>query len=46
MRKEREVQRKLSGRRVWQDVGVFGALLPFGVVLLARGTIALFRKEN
>lgn len=41
MRKEREVQRRLSGRRIWQDVLVFGGLLPFGVLLILRGCLAL-----
>ncbi|GAA5903064.1 hypothetical protein JCM5296_001727 [Sporobolomyces johnsonii] len=40
-RKEREVQRRLSGRRVWTDVGVFGVLGPVGVVVLVRGVVAL-----
>ncbi|GAA5993953.1 hypothetical protein JCM11641_007596 [Rhodosporidiobolus odoratus] len=40
-RKERQVQRRLSGRRVWTDVGVFGLLGPVGVVLVARGVWAL-----
>lgn len=46
MRKEREVQRRLSGRRIWQDVLVFGGLLPFGTVVLVRGVIALATKED
>ncbi|GAA5821118.1 hypothetical protein JCM11251_001971 [Rhodosporidiobolus azoricus] len=41
LRKERSIQRKLSGRRVWSDVGVFGALGPVGVVLVGRGVWAL-----
>ncbi|BGP20062.1 hypothetical protein JCM10213v2_008197 [Rhodosporidiobolus nylandii] len=40
-RKERQMQRRLSGRRVWTDVGVFGALGPVGVVLVGRGIWAL-----
>ncbi|GAA5958773.1 hypothetical protein JCM21900_004757 [Sporobolomyces salmonicolor] len=40
-RKERQVQRRLSGRRVWTDVGVFGVLGPVGVVVLVRGVVAL-----
>ncbi|KAI5476198.1 hypothetical protein MNV49_007960 [Pseudohyphozyma bogoriensis] len=46
MRKEREVQRRLSGRRIWQDVLVFGGLLPFGTVAVVRGIIALAVKEE
>lgn len=46
MRKERQVQRKLSGRRVWQDVLTFGGLLPFGLVVLVRGCVALAGKEG
>ncbi|ORY59013.1 hypothetical protein BCR35DRAFT_309333 [Leucosporidium creatinivorum] len=46
LRKEREVQRRLSGRRIWQDVLVFGGLLPFGTVTLVRGCIALATKED
>ncbi|GAA5919866.1 hypothetical protein JCM6882_006829, partial [Rhodosporidiobolus microsporus] len=44
VRKERAIQRKLSGRRVWSDVGVFGALGPVGVVLVGRGVWALERS--
>ncbi|GAA5864151.1 hypothetical protein JCM8547_005154 [Rhodosporidiobolus lusitaniae] len=40
-RKERQLQRRLSGRRVWTDVGVFGLLGPVGVVLVGRGVWAL-----
>lgn len=43
MRKEREVQRRLSGRRIWQDVLVFGGLLPFGLVVLLRGGVVLIQ---
>lgn len=46
MRKEREVQRRLSGRRIWQDVLVFGGLLPFGTVVLIRGCIAMAIKQD
>lgn len=46
LRKEREVQRRLSGRRIWQDVLVFGGLLPFGVVALVRGCVAIATKED
>lgn len=40
-RKEREMQRRLSGRRVWSDVAVFGVVGPVGVVLIGRGIVAL-----
>ncbi|GAA6041786.1 hypothetical protein JCM8097_007160 [Rhodosporidiobolus ruineniae] len=40
-RKERQLQRRLSGRRLWTDVGVFGLLGPVGVVLVGRGVWAL-----
>ncbi|KWU42936.1 hypothetical protein RHOSPDRAFT_35550 [Rhodotorula sp. JG-1b] len=40
-RKEREMQRRLSGRRIWTDLGVFGVLGPVGVVLVARGWVAM-----
>ncbi|KAK4704077.1 hypothetical protein P7C70_g2139, partial [Phenoliferia sp. Uapishka_3] len=46
MRKEREVQRRLSGRRIWMDVLVFGGLLPFGTVVVLRGCIALATIED
>lgn len=46
MRKEREVQRRLSGRRIWMDVLVFGGLLPYGTVVMLRGCIALATKED
>ncbi|GAA5998936.1 uncharacterized protein JCM10292_005808 [Rhodotorula paludigena] len=42
-RKERQMQRRLSGRRIWTDAGVFGLLAPVGVVLVVRGTIALVK---
>ncbi|KAK4048497.1 hypothetical protein OIO90_005828 [Microbotryomycetes sp. JL221] len=44
MRKERQVQQKLSGRRIWQDLLVFGGLLPFSVIVLIRGCVALATK--
>ncbi|GAA5929835.1 hypothetical protein JCM3775_006567 [Rhodotorula graminis] len=40
-RKERQMQRRLSGRRVWTDAGVFGLLGPVGVLLVARGAVVL-----
>ncbi|KAG0654999.1 hypothetical protein C6P46_001288 [Rhodotorula mucilaginosa] len=42
-RKEREMQRRLSGRRIWTDLGVFGVLGPVGVVLVARGLWAMIQ---
>lgn len=42
-RKERQMQRRLSGRRIWTDAGVFGLLAPVGVVLVVRGTVALVK---
>ncbi|EGU10921.1 Proteophosphoglycan 5 [Rhodotorula toruloides ATCC 204091] len=42
-RKEREMQRRLSGRRVWSDVAVFGVMGPVGIVLIGRGVVALVR---
>ena len=35
------MQRRLSGRRIWTDLGVFGVLGPVGVVLVARGLVAM-----
>lgn len=46
MRKERQVQRRLSGRRLWQDVCVFGGLLPFGIIVLIRGCFAIANQSN
>ncbi|KAK4049782.1 hypothetical protein OIV83_003838 [Microbotryomycetes sp. JL201] len=45
MRKERQVQRKLSGRRIWQDLLVFGGLLPFSIIVIIRGSVALVEHE-
>ncbi|GAA6020485.1 hypothetical protein JCM11491_001369 [Sporobolomyces phaffii] len=39
--KERQIQRKLGGRRLWTDVAVFGVLGPVGVVVVVRGVWAL-----
>ncbi|KAI9618273.1 hypothetical protein H4Q26_012630 [Puccinia striiformis f. sp. tritici PST-130] len=30
--KEAQLQKRLSGRRIWQDIGIFGLLIPFCVV--------------
>lgn len=43
VRKEREVQRRLSGRRLYIDALVFGGLLPFGTIALVRGCLELAR---
>lgn len=43
-RKEREMQRRLSGRRIGTDLGVFGVLGPVGVVLVVRGLVAMVRR--
>lgn len=40
-KKEQQLQRRLSGRRIWQDIGVFGLLVPVGFVVLFRGIFAL-----
>lgn len=45
LRKERAVQRRLSGRRVWMDVGVGLGLLPVGIVVLIRGGGAMLGWE-
>ncbi|GAA5872022.1 hypothetical protein JCM16303_000947 [Sporobolomyces ruberrimus] len=39
--KERQIQRKLGGRRLWTDVAVFGVLGPVGVVVVVRGVWSL-----
>ncbi|GAA5901479.1 uncharacterized protein JCM6883_000224 [Sporobolomyces salmoneus] len=39
--KERQIQRRLGGRRLWTDVAVFGVLGPVGVVVVIRGIWAL-----
>lgn len=40
VKKEQQLQRQLSGRRIWQDVGVFGLLVPVGFVIVFRGITA------
>ncbi|GAA6052614.1 hypothetical protein JCM3770_006403 [Rhodotorula araucariae] len=42
-RKERQMQRRLSGRRLWTDAAVFGLVAPVGLVLVVRGAVALIR---
>ncbi|CAH7682203.1 hypothetical protein BY996DRAFT_7435117 [Phakopsora pachyrhizi] len=45
LRKESQLQKKLSGRRIWQDLGVFGLLLPYCLVIFIKGTIiGIIRK--
>jgi hypothetical protein len=41
LQKERQLQKRLMGRRLWMDLGTFGLLLPVGVVGFARGCWAL-----
>ena len=40
-RKERQLQRRTRGKRLYQDVIVFAAVLPFGFALLVLGAIEL-----
>ncbi|CBQ71558.1 conserved hypothetical protein [Sporisorium reilianum SRZ2] len=42
-RKERQLQRRTRGKRIYQDVVVFAAVLPFGFALLVLGAIELHR---
>ncbi|KAJ1022215.1 hypothetical protein NDA13_005130 [Ustilago tritici] len=42
-RKERQLQRRTRGKRIYQDVVVFAAVLPFGFALLILGAIELRR---
>lgn len=42
-RKERQLQRRTRGRRLWQDVLVLVGVLPFGVALLVLGALELSR---
>lgn len=42
-RKERQLQRKTRGKRIYQDVIVIAAVLPFGIALLILGAIELRR---
>lgn len=42
-RKERQLQRRTRGKRIYQDVIVFAAVLPFGCALLILGAIELRR---
>ncbi|PWZ00363.1 hypothetical protein BCV70DRAFT_94292 [Testicularia cyperi] len=40
-RKERQLQRRTRGKRIWQDIVVFAAVLPFGFALLVLGALEL-----
>ncbi len=42
-RKERQLQKRTRGKRIYQDVVVFAAVLPFGIALLILGAIELRR---
>uniref|UniRef100_V5GM15 Amino acid transporter transmembrane domain-containing protein n=2 Tax=Kalmanozyma brasiliensis (strain GHG001) TaxID=1365824 RepID=V5GM15_KALBG len=42
-RKERQLQKKTRGRRIWQDIVVFAGVLPFGFALLVLGAVELRR---
>ncbi|CAO1614329.1 unnamed protein product [Jaminaea pallidilutea] len=42
-RKERQLQKRTKGRRLWQDILVLAAVLPFGMLLLIMGAIELAR---
>ncbi|GAK68016.1 uncharacterized protein PAN0_032c6246 [Moesziomyces antarcticus] len=42
-RKERQLQRRTRGKRIYQDVIVFAAVLPLGFALLVLGAIELQR---
>ncbi|KAH9472342.1 hypothetical protein Pst134EA_002964 [Puccinia striiformis f. sp. tritici] len=44
--KEAQLQKRLSGRRIWQDIGIFGLLIPFCVVVLLKGLIAVFHETG
>ncbi|KAH8921317.1 hypothetical protein BT69DRAFT_1283262 [Atractiella rhizophila] len=45
MHKERELQRRLSGRRMWQDFGVFGGIAPGSIVVVAQTIASLATKS-
>ena len=42
-RKERQLQRRTRGKRIYQDVVVFAAVLPFGFALIILGALELQR---
>ncbi|GAA94386.1 hypothetical protein E5Q_01037 [Mixia osmundae IAM 14324] len=46
LRKEYQLQKRLSGRRIWQDLGSFGLLMPLGLVIIIRGAIAVTCSRN
>ncbi|CAD6569948.1 MAG: hypothetical protein CYPHOPRED_003667 [Cyphobasidiales sp. Tagirdzhanova-0007] len=41
LQKERQLQRRLMGNRLWMDLACFGLLLPVGIVGFARGVWAI-----
>ncbi|OAV89617.1 hypothetical protein PTTG_05835 [Puccinia triticina 1-1 BBBD Race 1] len=44
--KEAQLQKRLSGRRIWQDIGIFGILIPFCSVVLLKGLIAVSHETG
>lgn len=44
--KEAQLQKRLSGRRIWQDIGVFGLLIPFCLVVFLKGLIAISNETG
>lgn len=46
LKKERQLQRRLSGRRLFQDFGVFALLLPVGLTVLVRGVVAMVQQAR
>ncbi|MBW0512174.1 hypothetical protein O181_051889 [Austropuccinia psidii MF-1] len=46
LRKELQIQKRLSGRRIWQDVGVFGLLMPFCLVVMIKGLITVLSQTG
>ena len=44
LQKEKQLQKKLMGKRIWIDLATFGLLLPAGIVGFARGIWALAQQ--
>lgn len=44
--KEAQLQKRLSGRRIWQDIAIFGILIPFCLVVLLKGLIAVSNETG
>ncbi|PLW38304.1 hypothetical protein PCASD_08976 [Puccinia coronata f. sp. avenae] len=44
--KEAQLQKRLSGRRIWQDIAIFGLLMPFCLVVLLKGLIAVSHETG